>query len=158
MSGVNKVILLGNLGSDVKIRHTSDGRSVGNVNIATTEVWRDQNGEKHQHTEWHRLNFFGRSAEIAAQYMRKGTQVFVEGKLRTRTWTDKNSGTERTTTEVNVVQFQMLGSRAGEGGGGGGGGGRAPARSSKQEGSPSPDQDSGTQPESMENMSDDIPW
>ena len=155
MSGVNKVILLGNLGSDVKIRHTSDGRAVGNVNIATTEVWRDQNGEKHQHTEWHRLNFFGRSAEIASQYMRKGTQIFVEGKLRTRTWTDKQSGQDRNTTEVNVVQFQMLGSR-GSGGGGEGGKGQQ-ERSSRQESSSSAP-DNGGQDGDFGEISEDIPW
>ena len=151
MSGINKVILIGNLGSDVKVRHISDGRAVGNVNIATTEIWRDQNGEKQQHTEWHRLNFFGRSAEVAAQYMRKGTQVFVEGKLRTRTWTDKQSGQERTTTEVNVVQFQMIGPRGGESG-------RQSKRPSKNESSPPADQDDGGEAENMGNMSEDIPW
>ncbi|MCY4325080.1 MAG: single-stranded DNA-binding protein [Betaproteobacteria bacterium] len=157
MSGVNKVILLGNLGSDVKIRHTSDGRAVGNVNIATSEVWRDQGGEKHQHTEWHRLNFFGRSAEIAGQYMRKGTQVFVEGKLRTRTWTDKQSGQERTTTEINVVQFQMLGVRGGENGGGGGG--RSSERPRRQEASaPEADNDAGGDGGNFDNMPEDIPW
>ncbi len=111
MSGVNKVILLGNLGSDVKMRNTSEGRKVGSVNIATSEVWRDQQGEKKQHTEWHRLTFFGRQAEIASQYMRKGSQVFIEGKLRTRSWKDPNTGADRYTTEVNVLQFQMVGGR-----------------------------------------------
>ncbi len=111
MSGVNKVILLGNLGSEVKLRNTQDGRQVGSVNIATSEVWRDQQGEKKKHTEWHRLIFFGRQAEIASQYMRKGSQVFIEGKLRTRSWKDANTGADRYTTEVNVVQFQMVGAR-----------------------------------------------
>ena len=156
MSGVNKVILLGNLGSEVKIRHTSDGRAVGNVNIATTEVWRDQNGEKHQHTEWHRLNFFGRSAEIASQYMRKGTQVFIEGKMRTRNWTDK-TGQERTTTEVHVVQFQMLGRPGGGSGESGGGGGNRPAEKqpARREKENQGADDGGGD---MDNMSEDIPW
>ena len=110
MAAVNKVILLGNLGADVELRHLPDGRPVGNVNIATTETWKDQDGNRNQHTEWHRLNFFGRQAEIASQYMRKGSPVFVEGQLRTRKWKDRD-GNERQTTEIRVLNFQLLGSR-----------------------------------------------
>ena len=110
MSGLNKVFLLGNLGADVTLRHLSDGRAVANVHIATTEIWRDKSGEKQKHTEWHRLNFFGRQAEVAAQYMRKGTSLFVEGQLRTNTWTDKENQS-RQTTEIRVSQFQLLNSR-----------------------------------------------
>ncbi len=108
--GINKVILLGNLGSDVNVRHLPDGRPVANVNVATTETWRDQDGNRHKHTEWHRLNFFGRQAEIASEYMHKGSKVFVEGQLRTRTWEDAK-GNERQTTEVRVLNFEMLSSR-----------------------------------------------
>lgn len=115
MNGVNKVFLLGNLGSTVNLRHLPDGRMVANVNIATTESWRDQSGEKQKHTEWHRLNFFGRQAEIASQYMKKGSQIFVEGKLRTRTWQDRE-GVQKQTTEIQVIQFQMVGGKQSDGG------------------------------------------
>lgn len=110
MAAVNKILLLGNLGSDVELRHLPDGRPVGNVNLATTETWRDQDGNRNQHTEWHRLNFFGRQAEIASQYLSKGSPIFVEGQLRTRKWKDRE-GNERQTTEIRVNNFQMLGSR-----------------------------------------------
>ena len=111
--GFNKVFLLGNLGSDIKVRHLPDGRPVANVNVATSETWRDQEGNRHKHTEWHRLNFFGRQAEVASEFMHKGSMVFIEGQLRTRTWQDNNN-VERQTTEIRVINFQMIGSRRGE--------------------------------------------
>lgn len=113
MSGVNKVILIGNLGSDPEVRYLPDGTSVANVNIATNEV-RRQGDERVEHTEWHRLVFFGRQAEIVAEYLHKGSQIYVEGSLRTKKWETKE-GQQRTTTEVRVFQMTMLGSR-GEGG------------------------------------------
>lgn len=119
--GVNKVILIGNLGSDPEVRYTPDGVPVANFSLATTESWNDRNtGERQERTEWHRLVLWRRQAEVAQQYLKKGSKVYVEGKLQTRSWDDQ-SGQKRYTTEVVVFDMQMLDSR-GEGGGGGGGG------------------------------------
>ena len=112
MRGVNKVILVGNLGQDPDIRALPSGTAVANVSLATNESWRDkQTGEQHERTEWHRCVFFGRLAEIAGEYLRKGSQIYVEGSLRTRKWQDPN-GIERYSTEVVVNDLQMLGSPA----------------------------------------------
>jgi single-strand DNA-binding protein len=120
--GVNKVILVGNLGQDPETRAMPSGKAVTNVRLATSESWRDKNtGEQKEQTEWHTVVFFDRLAEIAAEYLRKGSQVYVEGKLRTRKWQDK-SGNDRYSTEIVANEMQMLGSRAGGGGGGMGGG------------------------------------
>lgn len=120
--GVNKVILVGNLGQDPETRAMPSGKAVTNVRLATSESWRDKNtGEQKEQTEWHTVVFFDRLAEIAAEYLRKGSQVYVEGKLRTRKWQDK-SGNDRYSTEIVANEMQMLGSRAGGGGMGGGGG------------------------------------
>ncbi len=112
--GINKVILIGNLGSDPEIRHTPTNNSaVVSVNIATSSGWRDkQTGEMQERTEWHRVVFFNRLAEIVSEYLRKGSKVFVEGSLRTRKWTDKNN-IERYTTEIVANEMQMLDSRGG---------------------------------------------
>ncbi|QIL82962.1 single-stranded DNA-binding protein [Diaphorobacter sp. HDW4A] len=124
MASVNKVIIVGNLGRDPEMRTFPSGDQVANVTIATTDRWRDKNtGENRESTEWHRVVFNGRLAEIAGQYLRKGSQVYVEGSLRTRKWTDPQSGQERYATEIRADQMQMLGSRQGMGGGSGGGGG-----------------------------------
>ena len=121
MASVNKVIIVGNLGKDPELRTFPNGDQVANVTIATTGRWRDKNtGENREITEWHRVMFTGRLAEIAGQYLRKGSQVYVEGSLRTRKWTDQQ-GQERYTTEIRADQMQMLGSRQGMGGGGQGG-------------------------------------
>ena len=118
--GINKVILIGNLGSDPEVRYTPDGAPVANVNLATSESWNDRNtGERQERTEWHRLVLWRKLAEIASQYLKKGSRIYVEGKLQTRSWDDQ-SGQKRYTTEVVVNDMQMLDSR-GEGGGGGGG-------------------------------------
>ncbi|MGJ7554456.1 single-stranded DNA-binding protein [Variovorax sp. RB2P76] len=136
MASVNKVIVVGNLGRDPEMRTFPSGDQVANVTVATTDRWKDkQSGEMREATEWHRIVFNGRLAEIAGQYLRKGSQVYVEGSLRTRKWTDKD-GIEKYTTEIRADQMQMLGSRQGMGGpaggpeddggysqGGGGGGG-----------------------------------
>ncbi|MCM8613446.1 single-stranded DNA-binding protein [Accumulibacter sp.] len=115
MASVNKVILVGNLGRDPESRYAPDGSAVVSVSLATTDTWKDKvTGEKREATEWHRLVFFGRQAEIAAQYLKKGSQVYIEGRLRTRKWQDKE-GHERNTTEIHVDQMQMLGSRQGLG-------------------------------------------
>ena len=121
MASVNKVIIVGNLGRDPEIRTFPSGDQVANVTIATTDRWRDKNtGENKEATEWHRIVFNGRLAEIVGQYLRKGSQVYVEGSLRTRKWTDQ-AGQEKYTTEIRADTMQMLGSRQGMGGGQGGG-------------------------------------
>jgi single-strand DNA-binding protein len=109
--GINKVIIVGNLGADPDSRAMPNGNSVTNISVATSESWNDRTtGEKQEKTEWHRVVFFNRLAEIAAQYLKKGSQVYVEGKLQTRKWEDKE-GNERWTTEVVANQMQMLGER-----------------------------------------------
>ncbi len=121
--GVNKVILVGNLGADPETRSMPSGMTVTNIRIATSESWKDKaSGAQQERTEWHSVALFGRLGEIAAEYLRKGSQVFVEGKLRTRKWQDK-TGNDRYTTEIIADNMQMLGGRGGAGGGGGGGGG-----------------------------------
>jgi single-strand DNA-binding protein len=124
--GVNKVILVGNLGADPETRAMPSGMTVANLRIATSESWRDkQSGEQQERTEWHRVALFGRLGEIAAEYLKKGSQVYIEGSLRTRKWQDKQ-GNERYSTEIVANDMQMLGGRgAGMGGPGGGGGGGA---------------------------------
>ena len=118
MASVNKVIIVGNLGKDPEMRSFPNGDQVANVSIATTDRWKDKaSGEMKEATEWHRINFNGRLAEIVGQYLKKGSQVYVEGSLRTRKWTDKD-GVEKFTTEIRADQMQMLGSRQGMGGGG----------------------------------------
>ena len=118
MASVNKVILVGNLGRDPETRYMPDGAAITNVSIATTSSWKDKNsGEKKEETEWHRIVFYGRLAEIAGEYLKKGRSVYVEGRLKTRKWTDKD-GVEKFTTEVLADQMQMLGGREGMGGGG----------------------------------------
>lgn len=125
--GVNKVILVGNLGQDPEVRYLPSGGAVANFTLATSESWRDkQTGETKEQTEWHRVVMFGKLAEVAGEYLRKGSQVYIEGQLRTRKWTDQ-SGQERYTTEINVPQIggvmQMLGGRP-QGGGAPAGGGQ----------------------------------
>ena len=124
MASVNKVIIVGNLGRDPEMRTFPSGDQVANVTIATTDKWKDkQSGEQREHTEWHRLVFNGRLAEIVGQYLRKGSQIYVEGSIRTRKWQDQQSGQDRYSTEVRVDQMQMLGSRQGMGAPGGDEGG-----------------------------------
>jgi single-strand DNA-binding protein len=116
--GVNKVILVGNLGKDPETRYMPNGKAVTNFTIATSESWKDkQTGEQREQTEWHNIVMYDRLAEIAAEYLRKGSQVYVEGRLRTRKWQDKE-GRDRYTTEINANEMQMLGSRAGGAGAG----------------------------------------
>jgi single-strand DNA-binding protein len=121
--GINKVILIGHLGQDPEVRALPSGSSIANLRIATTESWKDkQSGEFKEQTEWHTVVLFGRTAEVAAEYLKKGSQVFIEGRLRTRKWQDK-TGNDRYSTEIVGNDMQMLGGR-GQGGGGGGEGGR----------------------------------
>lgn len=109
--GINKVILIGNLGGDPEVRYTPNGSAVANVTLATSESWRDkQSGELQDRTEWHRVVFFGRLAEIVGEYLRKGSKIYVEGSLRTRKWQDK-TGTDRYTTEIIANEMHMLDSK-----------------------------------------------
>jgi single-strand DNA-binding protein len=158
--GINKVILVGNLGQDPETRSMPSGKAVTNVRIATSDSWRDkQTGEQKEQTEWHTVVFFDRLAEIAAEYLKKGSQVYVEGRLRTRKWQDKNTGADRYTTEIVANEMQMLGGRAGMGGEGGGGrasyGGARPAGGASQDASfnqsPAPAHDDGM-------IDDEIPF
>ncbi len=113
--GVNKVILVGNLGRDPEVRYSPNGSAVANCTLATTESWKDKtSGEKQEKTEWHRVVFFGRLAEIVGEYLKKGAQIYVEGRLQTRKWQDKE-GKDRYTTEIVANEMQMLGSRSGQG-------------------------------------------
>jgi single-strand DNA-binding protein len=155
--GVNKVILVGNLGADPETRSMPSGMTVTNIRIATSESWKDKaSGAQQERTEWHSIALFGRLGEIAAEYLRKGSQVFVEGKLRTRKWQDKQ-GNDRFTTEIIADNMQMLGGRAGGGGGMSGGaersaGGGAPPRDDY-------DQSSAPAPAGgKEDFDDDIPF
>ena len=115
MASVNKVILIGNLGRDPETRYMPNGEAVTNITLATTETWKDRtSGERQEKTEWHRVTFYRRLAEIAGEYLKKGSQVFVEGRLETRKWTDKE-GKDRYTTEIIASEMKMLGSRPGAG-------------------------------------------
>lgn len=147
MASVNKVILIGNLGADPETRYLPSGDAVTNIRIATTENWKDKSGEKQEHTEWHRISFFGRQAEVAGEYLKKGSPVYIEGRIRTRKWQDKE-GQDRYSTEIVADRMQLLGGR-GDGGGmreapaGGGGAAKAPAKKSGG---------------SFDDMDDDIPF
>ncbi len=123
MASVNKVVLIGNLGKDPETRYSPNGGAICNVRLATTRNWKDKtSGERKEETEWHSVVFYDRLAEIAGEYLKKGRPVYVEGRLKTRKWQDKE-GQERYTTEIIATEMQLLGSREGMGGGGGGGGG-----------------------------------
>lgn len=122
MASVNKVILVGNLGRDPEVRYSPNGDAITNVTVATTETWKDKaSGERREATEWHRVVFFRKLAEIAGQYLKKGSQVYIEGALKTRKWQDKD-GQERYTTEIVADEMKMLGARQGSGEAGAGGG------------------------------------
>ena len=146
--GVNKVILVGNLGADPETRYMPSGSAVTNIRIATSESWKDKtSGEQQERTEWHNVVFFGRLAEIAAEYLRKGSQVYVEGSLRTRKWEGKD-GVERYTTETVASEMQMLGGRSG----GGSGPARAPSQPSQRSSAPANDKGP------VDDFDDDIPF
>ena len=112
MASINKVILIGNLGKDPETRYLPSGDAVTNITVATTDTWKDKSGEKQEHTEWHRIAFFGKLAEIAGEYLKKGSPVYVEGRIRTRKWQDKE-GQDRYSTEIVADRMQLLGSRGG---------------------------------------------
>ena len=113
--GVNKVILVGNLGNDPEVRYMPNGNAVANLSLATSESWKDQQGQVQERTEWHRLTMYRKLAEIAGEYLKKGSQIYIEGKLQTRKWTD-NNGQDKYTTEIIVDQMQMLGGGNNNGG------------------------------------------
>ena len=162
MASVNKVILVGNLGRDPETRTFPSGDQVCNVTLATTDKWKDkQSGEMREATEWHRLVFNGRLAEIAAQYLRKGSQVYVEGQIRTRKYTDKD-GVEKYATDIRVDQMQMLGSRQGQGAPAGddegGGYARPPAPATRPAAPAARPQASAKSSSGFDDMDDDIPF
>ena len=151
--GINKVILVGNLGKDPETRYMPSGKAVTNFSIATSESWKDkQTGEQKEQTEWHNIVMYDRLAEIAAEYLRKGSQVYVEGRLRTRKWQDKE-GRDRYTTEIIANEMQMLGGRGGAGGAGGGMG-----TESRAEPRPAPATERGAAAPSRDEFDDDIPF
>ena len=165
MASVNKVIIVGNLGRDPEVRYNPNGGAWSTVSIATSRNWKDKtSGEKVEETEWHRVVFNDRLAEIAGEYLKKGRSVYVEGRLKTRKWTDKD-GAEKFTTEIVAQEMQMLGSREGMGGGGddasygggggGGGGYERPAPAARPAGAAKPAAKSST---GFDNMDDDIPF
>jgi len=157
MASVNKVIIVGNLGADPETRFAPSGDAICSIRVATTDRWKDKaSGEMKEATEWHRISFFGRLAEIAGQYLKKGSQVYVEGSLRTRKWQDKETGQDRYSTDIRADSMQMLGRREGMGGGGAemdDGGGGAPARASEPRAKPKAPAKTG-----FDDMDDDIPF
>lgn len=148
MASVNKVIIVGNLGRDPEVRYSPDGAAICNVSIATTDQWKDKStGERKENTEWHRVVFYNRLAEIAGEYLKKGRPVYVEGRLKTRKWQDKDTGADRYSTDIVADQMQMLGGREDDGG---------------QQDQPrqQPQRQAATQPSSggLSDMTDDIPF
>jgi single-strand DNA-binding protein len=163
MASINKVILVGNLGRDPETRYSADGAAMTNISVATTSQWKDKaTGDKREETEWHRVAFFGRLAEIAGEYLRKGSQVYIEGRLRTRKWQDKDSGQDRFSTEIVADVMQMLGGRTGGGMGADEEGSRPAPRAMAPRGTPpgggarSAPKDSA--PAHVNDLDDDIPF
>ena len=164
MASVNKVILIGNLGRDPEVRYTPSGSAVCNISLATTRNWKSkESGERQEETEWHRVVFYDRLAEIAGEYLKKGRPVYVEGRLKTRKWTDKD-GAEKYTTEIIATEMQLLGSREGMGGGDqeGGGYGREPSEARSAPSAPAaraPAQKPAAKSSTgFDDMDDDIPF
>jgi single-strand DNA-binding protein len=155
MASVNKVILVGNLGRDPEVRYLPDGGAVTNVSIATTDNWKDKNCEKQERTEWHRVVFFSRLAEIAGEYLKKGSQVYIEGSLRTRKWQDKE-GQDKYSTEIVASEMKMLGSRASAGAGASEPMTREPAAATAGGAAPKPQAKKGGG--AFDEMDDDIPF
>jgi single-strand DNA-binding protein len=161
MASVNKVIIVGNLGKDPETRHLPSGDAVTNITVATTDKWKDkQSGEQREQTEWHKVGFFGKLAEIAGQYLLKGSQVYIEGKLQTRKYTDKD-GVEKYSTEIRADVLQMLGSPRGQSGQDGGSTprqqGGAPRQAAPQQRQAAPQQ-RGNSGGGFDDMDDDIPF
>jgi single-strand DNA-binding protein len=158
MASINKVIIVGNLGRDPETRYLPSGEAVTNISVATTSTWKDKtSGEKKEETEWHRVSAFGRLAEIMGEYLKKGSQVYIEGQLRTRKWQDKE-GKDRYTTEIRADVMQMLGSRAGAGESRGNSGdprGEPPAAKGEAAAKPAA---GAKKPGKFDDMEDDIPF
>ncbi len=167
MASINKVIIIGNLGRDPEVRYTPNGAAICNVSLATTRNWKDKNtGEKVEETEWHRVVFYDRLAEIAGEYLKKGRPVYVEGRLKTRKWADKD-GIEKFTTEIIASEMQLLGGREGmggpggeEGGASGGGGYSRPAPAARPAAAPAarPAPAPSKASSGFDDMDDDIPF
>ena len=162
MASVNKVILIGNLGRDPEVRYTPSGAAVCNISLATTRNWKSrEGGERQEETEWHRVVFYDRLAEIAGEYLKKGRSVYVEGRLKTRKWQDKETGADRYSTEIVADQMQMLGGREGGGemgGGDSGGFSQPPARRAPQQQQPRPAAPAAAPASNLADMDDDIPF
>jgi single-strand DNA-binding protein len=157
MAGVNKVIIVGNLGRDPETRYTASGSAITNITVATSESWKDKNtGQKEERTEWHRIVFFNKLAEIAAQYLRKGSKVYIEGSLRTRQW--EKDGQKHYTTEIVANEMQMLDSRGSNAGGGSPAQDEEYGSSSASSSSPSSSRASAPQSEPVDQFDDDIPF
>ena len=176
MASINKVIIIGNLGKDPEVRYMPSGSAICNVTVATSRQWKNkESGDKMEETEWHRVSLFDRQAEVAGEYLKKGSSVYFEGRLKTRKWTDKE-GVERYTTEIIADVMQLLGSRQGAGGGGGddeggggvggvGGGGYSERSAPQQRSAPAPAARPAPAPRpapktatGFDNMDDDIPF
>jgi len=169
MASVNKVILIGNLGKDPEVRYAPSGSAICNITLATSRNWKDKtSGERQEETEWHRVVFFDRMAEVAGEYLKKGKSVYIEGRLKTRKWTDKE-GVDKYTTEVMADRMEMLGSREGGGGSGGDEGygeqaaprAEAPRRSAPPQRAPAPAPRAAPAPKTstgFDDMDDDIPF
>jgi single-strand DNA-binding protein len=149
--GVNKAIIIGNLGNDPDMRYTAGGAAVANISIATAESWRDkESGEQQERTEWHRVVAFGRLAEIIGEYLRKGSQVYIEGRIQTRKWQDKE-GQDRYTTEIVANELQMLGGK-------GGGSANYESAPQPQQSAPAPQAAASSKPTPADDFDDDIPF
>lgn len=152
--GINKAIIVGNLGKDPEVRYSANGTAIANVTVATSDTWKDKNsGENQERTEWHRVVFFGRLAEIAGEYLKKGSQVYIEGRIQTRKWQDQ-SGQDRYTTEIVASDMQMLGGR----GGGGGEQQYQNAAGSGRAGQDAGGQGGGSNAPDFDDLDDDIPF
>lgn len=153
MASVNKAIIVGRLGRDPEIRYSADGAAVCNISVATESTWKDRNtGERKSETEWHRVVFYNRLAEIAGEYLKKGREVYIEGRIKTRKWADKETGQDRYSTEIIADQMQMLGGRDDDGGQREAPQRTAPPRQPQQR--PAPQQE----PRNLADMDDDIPF
>lgn len=159
MASVNKVILVGNLGRDPEVRYSPEGAAICNVSLATTSQWKDRNtGERREETEWHRVVFYNRLAEIAGEYLRKGRSIYVEGRIKTRKWQDKETGQDRYSTEIVADQMQMLGGRDSDTSGASDfGQSQAPARPAQRP-APAQQRPAAQEPTNLADMDDDIPF
>lgn len=159
MASVNKVILVGNLGRDPEVRYSADGAAICNISIATTSQWKDRNtGERREETEWHRVVFYNRLAEIAGEYLKKGRSVYIEGRLKTRKWQDKETGQDRYSTEVVADQMQMLSGRGDDQGNTDNHAPQAAAATPKESGRRAPSAPPAQGAKSLADMDDDIPF